>query len=149
MTVIELFECCGLLPNGPTAWCEPVLCDLAGVYTVTLNPNPAWNAGIPAPPELCPALRVRWLPEQPILYIGKAGGLGLKSTLRKRIRQFYRHRHGDRSPHRGGHDLKLLLPRLPVWLFWAPTEDRLAVERKILAAFRADAGHRPFASRQG
>jgi len=148
MNVIGLFEHCGLLPNGPSAWGETIPCELAGVYTVTVNPDPAWNAGLQAPSQLSPELRVRWLPGQPILYIGKAGGLGLKSTLRKRIGQFYRHRYGDRSPHRGGQDLKLLLP-LPLWLFWAPRQDPLAVEHMMLAAFRLDAGHRPFANRQG
>jgi hypothetical protein len=98
MTVIELFEHCCLLPNGPSAWGETVPCERAGVYTTTLNPDPTWYAGLPAPAELSPELHVRWLPAQPILFVGKAGGLGFRSTLRKRIRQFYLHRYGDRSP---------------------------------------------------
>ena len=59
---------------------------------------PTWKLGLAVPVELPPEVRERWLPDQPIVYIGKAGGPNFKSTLRKRVRQFY----GDRSPHRGG-----------------------------------------------
>jgi hypothetical protein len=149
MTVRELFERHGLLASGPVSWGEPIPCDRPGVYVVTLSPDIAWNNGIPAPAELDSALRERWLPKQPILYIGKAGGPGSKSTLHKPIGQFTRHQHGDRSPHRGGEDVKLLLPHRQLWLFWAPvlTEPR-AVEGQMLVAFSEEAGRRPFANRR-
>jgi hypothetical protein len=148
MTVTELFERNGFRPHGPSQWGETIPCDLAGIYVVTPNPDPAWNAEIPVPVELPPELRERWLPSQPILYIGKAGGPGFKSTLRKRVKQFVQHRYGNPSPHSGGQDVKLLLPHQRLWVFWAPTQDPRAVERKMLAAFVEDAGRRPFANRQ-
>jgi hypothetical protein len=149
VTVTELFKCHSLQTNGPVRWGEPVLCDLAGIYVVTLNPDPACNVGIPTPAELSSMQCERWLPEQPIVYIGKAGGPSCKSTVARRMSQFYRHQWGERSPHRGGQDVKVLLPHRLLWLFWAPTPEPRAVERQMLAAFVAAAGRRPFANRQG
>jgi hypothetical protein len=94
MTVAELFERHGLRPSSPSKWGEPIPCDLPGVYVVALNPDPTWKLGLAVPAELPPEVRERWLTDQPIVYIGKAGGPNFKSTLRKRVRQFYRHRYG-------------------------------------------------------
>ncbi len=99
----------------------PVQCDLPGVYVVAINSDPEWQSGLPVPEELPPKFRGRWLADQPILYIGKAGGPGFKSVLGKRLGQFYRHCHGRRSPHSGGQYVKLLT--LPLWVFWAATEN--------------------------
>lgn len=81
MTVGELFASNGLQPCGPVAWGIPVQCDLPGVYVVALNSDPAWQSGLPVPEELPAEMRRRWLDDQPILYIGKAGGPGYKSVL--------------------------------------------------------------------
>ena len=102
MTVGELFASNGLQPCGPVAWGIPVQCDLPGVYVVALNSDPAWQSGLPVPEELPAEMRRRWLDDQPILYIGKAGGPGYKSVLGKRLGQFYRHCYGKRSPHSRG-----------------------------------------------
>jgi hypothetical protein len=145
MTVGELFASNGLQPCGPVAWGIPVQCDLPGVYVVALNSDPAWQSGLPVPEELPAEMRRRWLDDQPILYIGKAGGPGYKSVLGKRLGQFYRHCYGRRSPHSGGQSVKLLT--LPLWVFWAATENvPREVEQKMLRAFTERAGHRPFAN---
>jgi hypothetical protein len=148
MTIIELFQHQGLQAHGPVAWGEAVPCERAGVYVVSLSPDPACNTGLPAPETLPAELRVRWLAAQTIVYVGKAGGAN-KSNLSKRVEQFYRHHYGNHSPHRGGQDVHQLLPDMSLWLFWAPTQDApRTVERRMLAEFAAKAGHRPFANRQ-
>lgn len=149
MTVTDLFKHQHLQPQGPTKWGEPIPCALPGVYVVTLDPDPNGRCGLAVPTELPPTLRQRWLPDQPIVYIGKAGGPNRKTTLHKRMQQFYLHKYNARSPHRGGQDVRLLRPE-PLWLFWAPTPERdpREIEQLMLAAFKAAAGHRPFGNRR-
>ena len=149
MTVAELFKRHSLHPSGPTKWGEPVPCDLPGVYVVTQHPNPLASSGVAVPIELPFELRRHWLSDQPIVYIGKAGGPDIKATLRTRIRQFYRHHHGKPSPHSGGQDVKLLGTR-PLWLFWSPTPGYAPrdLESQMLKAFVAEAHHWPFANRR-
>ncbi|GIK17804.1 MAG: hypothetical protein BroJett003_27680 [Planctomycetota bacterium] len=94
-----------------------------------------------------------WLPDESIVYIGKA------TCIRKRLNQFHRHKLGSRSLHAGGHWLKTLsnLGELHIHYCTCPTAD--TAERKedeALAAFKAQASARwrshihnavPFANR--
>jgi hypothetical protein len=148
MTLAVLFGRHGLRPNGPVAWNELIPCDLAGVYAVTMSPDPTSVELFQAPIQLPRGLCERW-PGSSILYIGKAGGQGRKSTLRKRINQFYRHHYGAPSPHRGGQDVLLVQRYQPLWVYWSPTlEEPRLKERKMIEDFVAAFGHKPFANRQ-
>lgn len=75
-----------------------------------------------------------WLPDESILYIGKAE----KQTLSERICQFYNHKVGKKSPHKGGYWLKLLsnLNELHVHLY--STKDSHKVEEELLKFFIAN-----------
>lgn len=157
----------GLGPCGPVAWGVPVECGKAGVYVIE-TPTPlatapiddtlleAWIARVPTitvdgAPAAVASLRARleawWVPNEPVVYIGRTGG-----TVAGRIDDFYRTPVGDPRPHAGGHWLKTLanLDRLGVW--WAPADDPVGAEAALLAAFaeqrEANAPRLPFANRE-
>ena len=141
MTVAEIFKSVNLAPCGPVPWQTKISERNAGVYVVALVNDPIlagqWHADYLPPPEL-----ERWLPNEPIVYIGMTR---CRKGLAKRILDFYRHKYGNRSPHRGGQAVKLL--NCALWVYWSPLLDALGCERRMLAAFEERAGRQPFANR--
>jgi hypothetical protein len=73
--------------------------------------------------------------------------------LRRRLSEFFRHRYGEKAPHRGGQAIILLseLPKCPLWVYWAvaagPSE-AVEAERRMLEVFRKNVGALPFANRR-
>lgn len=112
-----LFAAAGLAPGEPVAWGEAVPHRGPGVYVI------ADAAG----------------DEATVVYIGRS------VSVRRRIRQFYAHVHGDPRPHRGGQDI-LLRPH-PRIVHWAPASDCAAAERALLDAFRAATGGWPMGNK--
>jgi len=74
-----------------------------------------------------------------IVYIGRA------KSLARRLREFYRHRHGAKGPHRGGQDI-LLLPGQKI-VHWARTEQYGEAERLMLVGFEGRFGRLPWGNR--
>jgi hypothetical protein len=68
------------------------------------------------------------------VYIGRTG-----------LRQFYRHKYGASSPHRGGQAMLLL--KCPLLVYWAPTGDYAATEHVMIEWFRSQAGKLPLGNR--
>jgi hypothetical protein len=97
-------------------------------------PNILLHGLKPSIQDLKRQLKGFWLPDESILYIGKAE----KQTLSERICQFYNHKVGKKSPHKGGYWLKLLinLDELHVHLY--STKDSHKVEEKLLKFFIAN-----------
>lgn len=82
------------------------------------NENPP-SSPVPGEAAVTPAvitayLEKSWLPDESIVYIGKAG-----SSLKNRLSQFYRHTLGKRSPHAGGQRLLALSCVNNLSVFWA------------------------------
>lgn len=98
------------------------------VPTLTLN-------GVrPTPQELADHLAGFWLPDEVVLYIGKA------ACLRRRLYDFYRTQLGARRPHRGGHWLKTLSILNELTVFWTETQDVETaeyLESRLLKTFAA------------
>ena len=144
MTPQQLFQAVGLSPSGPVRWREPVPEIGPGVYVVARVAS-ADDTGDPidAGVALAQERPARWwLPGEPVVYVGKA------VCLRTRLAQFYRHRHGDPAPHRGGQDVLLLT--CPPWVYWSRTAEPQAAERAMLRHFKAvSGGARPFGNRRG
>lgn len=94
---------------------------------LTLQNNPITNE------ELISHLRKFWLPDESILYIGKAE----RETLKKRISRYYRHKIGKRSPHCGGYWLKLLdnLSSLNIHLIVIENNNISEIEERMLQYF--------------
>ena len=80
-------------------------------------------------------------PPEMVVYIGRT-----KRALARRLREFYRHRYGDKRPHRGGQEVL----RLPGerWVYWCATEDPRQVETALLDAFVTQTGKLPLANRR-
>jgi hypothetical protein len=121
-----------------------------GVYVVALCARADWRRGRRAVPFLSPEEALRWHPGQPIVYIGTT-----RRRLAVRLRDFYRHRYGGRSPHRGGQAVLLLRDAgwpLRVWWAQVPADRAGHVEAQLLARFAREvstAVHRlPYANRR-
>jgi len=80
-----------------------------------------------------------WLPDEPILYIGKAGTASPSSRgIDERVKDLYKHVLGNPRPHRGGHWLKTLADLGQKFIFWTPVLDNRApevVEHEMIALF--------------
>ena len=144
-----------LRPYGPVPWMTPVPAEGAGsapgIYMVA-RVNEAMMGCVeaplkfidPLPPGLVVDLdyeRQRWLPREPVLYIGKTD-----RPIRDRVREFYNHKCGDPSKHAGGQVLKLL--QCDLWVYWSPTTAPLGSEAKAISAFKERAGQEPFGNHE-
>lgn len=142
MTVTEIFAAAGLQPCGPVLWKEQVPETSEGIYVVALVEEAGARLECPVYGDyLPPGEKQRWLPTEPVVYIGQTRG-----RLTGRLEQFYRHIHGCKSPHRGGQAVKLLRCRL--WVYWSPTTNPKNYEQIMLDAFEKQVGQLPFANRR-
>jgi hypothetical protein len=130
----ELFEKASIEMRGPVPWLTPVPETASGVYVITLLQPLAVSIEKLSEPE-----RSRRNAGQEIIYIGRA------TSLHRRIRQFYRHEYGRRSPHRGGQAVKLLVD--PIQVYWGTAPDCALAEHCMIEAFRSEVGDLPFANR--
>jgi putative transcriptional regulator len=138
VTVRQLFGAAGLPVFGPVSWDTTVNEKRPGVYVIATVANPDDNVSPVVAVDLPPMVASRWLPCQPVLYIGQTS-----RSLKTRISEFYRHKHGARGPHKGGQDLKLLM-NCPLSVYWSPTERAVESEEKMIEAFVATTNHLPF-----
>jgi hypothetical protein len=126
---LELFERVGYRHTGSVPWHTSPKSSQPGVYAVSLSADPASAAGLndapintnkvaawiervptfqfdnfpsPAPEDVVARLSTFWLPDEAIVYIGKA------TTLSDRVSGYYKTPLGNRSPHAGGHWIKTL-----------------------------------------
>ena len=122
------------------------------MYVVSLDHNIGAKRGRACAPFLLPEVAARWHLRQPVLYIGQT-----QRHLRERLGEFYRHKHGNASPHSGGEDLLLLvqLGFWRLWVHWAQVDPTISrdCEDKMLRRFALGlpdvAEHRlPFANRR-
>lgn len=153
----ELFEAAGVQHLGVVPWGTDVPLDDPGVYVVGLTADLRDAAGLAECPiddeRVSELLRVRpeatvdgtsatldsvadglrrmWLPDEPTVYIGLAGG-----SVRSRTRQFYGTAIGARAPHAGGWPVKMLDQSVaPLWVHFAAAADPDATEAALVAAF--------------
>lgn len=126
----ELLVAVGRQVHGVVRWGTPIPSGAPGVYVISLSADPSSMSGVmkeapidpvlvagwiervptfqldgedePSVAAVVACLKEFWLPDETVVYIGKA------THLRSRLRQFVGHRLGDRKPHAGGHWLKTL-----------------------------------------
>lgn len=129
----DLFARAALTPFGPIAWGTALPTIDSGVYVICTGDH---NIDISGFTE---DLRTRWVPGQSIVYIGRA------KVLRNRLQQFYRHKFGAKSPHRGGQSILQLNVHLQV--YWSVADDYAAAEHRLIEGFRSECGVIPFGNR--
>ncbi len=116
MTAEELLASVGLTANGPIAWKTKCPERRTGVYIITTEANG-------------------------IVYIGRTS-----QTLARRLGQFYRHRFGAKSPHRGGQ--RILTLARPLSVYWSPTDTPRAKERELIKEFTKRYDRFPYGNRK-
>lgn len=94
-------------------------------------PSIILNGNTPSKQALKKQLEGFWLPDESILYIGKAE----KQTLSERIYQFFNHKVGKKSPHKGGYWLKLLGNLNSLYIHLYSTKESHKVEENLLKFF--------------
>jgi hypothetical protein len=112
----DVFGAAHLQPCGPAPWGDPIPENGPGVYVVALADR------------------------EEIVYIGRT-----KRSLRKRLKEFYRHKYGARSPHRGGQAVLAL--KCGLLIYWAATSDCAAAEHAMIEHVKMRVGSLPFANR--
>lgn len=88
------------------------------------------------------------IPNTIVVYIGKAGSLSGKSTLRSRIRQYLRFGQGKNIGHWGGRYIWQLKDHSDLLLCWKVIidEEPRVVEQNLLQLFETTYGKKPFAN---
>lgn len=147
----------GLEPHGRSKWGE-ALPDAPGVYVVALGRATrsraaaladcpvslpvidAWihrrgdamtlDGNPPTAADVARRMQECWLPDEVILYIGKAD-----TSLLNRVGAYYATKLGKRNPHAGGRFLKTLAVLDDLWVHYAYCDEPEDAEAQILGAF--------------
>lgn len=102
------------------------------------------------PNVLISELERNWLGDTDILYIGKAGSLTGKASLRSRLMQYMQFGQGNKVGHWGGRYIWQLADSNSLMVCWLPTphgQDPEVVEKGLIQDFKlAHYGNRPFAN---
>lgn len=162
----NLLRSVGLLPTGPLIWGTNVPLAAPGVYLVE-TPEPlagapldhqvlsAWIERVsslrvdgdrPTPAVLAERLASFWIPDETVVYIGRAG-----TSVATRLRAYYSTSLGNRGPHAGGHWIKTLAGLATFRVWWAESDEPALAEDTLLDAFARRHGGGlvlPFANRQ-
>ncbi len=138
-----------LIIDGPVRWGQPVRSKAPGIFLVEM-PAPealaplditairAWLERVPGlrldgarpePGALADRIRSYWLPEQPVLYVGRTS-----KSLGARVGALYATALGDRRPHSGGHWLRTLKSPDALRIWWAETDAPEEYEDAVVAA---------------
>lgn len=154
-TVSAVFAAAGIKPEGVVRWGEPPEDECGGVYIVALAARPDAMELLPAAPisdaaidellavreeltldgrrpsrrELTDRIADFWLPDETIVYIG------LATSLRSRVRGFFKTPIGARRPHSGGWFLKTLANLDCLFVHFACAADFDAAEIAMLETF--------------
>lgn len=123
-----------------------------GVYLVLRERNapPRFLGRSPAghfkgkdPTESLATLRENWVPNTPVLYIGKA------SSLRRRLREYMRYGDGEPVGHQGGRLIWQLEDSRELLVCWREQPAPRETEKALIARFKREHGSRPFANLTG
>lgn len=142
--VKELYRILSIYSFESVRWEINVECDSQGVYMVAISedaekcvnpyekapintariaewisrvPDMRIDGNLPTIETLSQRLSEFWIPDETILYIGKSKKLG------ERLKQFYRHKLGNKAPHKGGVWLKTLDVLDDLHIYYAPTDE--------------------------
>ena len=156
--VKQLFTDSGKEILGQVKWGQKVNCNYPGIYVVAITdsaekivcsvdapisvkivqdwityvPKLNLDGKRPRYEDLVNRLKEFWIPDETILYIGKAG-----TSLKDRVNQYYNTRLGDPKPHAGGLWIKTLKNLSDLNIFWTTSVGEKAkdVEERFIKNF--------------
>lgn len=163
-TTINMISDNFILPKfHKVKWCERILSEKEGIYIVSLSNDPASNNGIqkkiPISSEILrdwikkvngftvdreltmdidlivERLSHFWLPDENILYIGKALNRSNGKGIGNRVKEYYCTDYGEKRPHAGGHWLKALSVLNDLYVYYIKCDNSNELEIKILDFF--------------
>ena len=162
-SVKNLIENFNLSPARSVKWNEIPTTEEEGVYIVSLSNNPEKNNGIHKSAPISKDLMKKWitkvdgfeldkintfnsdkvikrmsqfwLPDENILYIGKASKRANGDGIGNRVDEYYRTDYGEKSPHAGGHWLKSLKILNELFVYYSTCENPEKVEEDMLRLF--------------
>lgn len=76
-----------------------------------------------------------WLPDENIIYIGKAPKRKSGKGIGNRVNEYYRTEYGARKPHAGGHWIKALTVLDDLFVYYSPCDNPGDVETAMLRYF--------------
>lgn len=155
-SVAVIFSAAGLTTAGAVRWGDAIPVSAPGVYAVALTADPgtadACQACLVSRDAVAALLSARgelrldgarpdvgalsdrlagmWLGDEVVLYIGLAG-----TSLRRRVRDYYRTPLGARRPHAGGWPLKTLTVLADPWVHFAACDHPAQAEEAMLRTF--------------
>lgn len=93
-------------------------------------------------------LKLNWVENTKVIYIGKAGGGTSSSTLRKRVNDYLRFGKGKPAGHKGGRLIWQIKNSANLVIYWKPltSVDPREYEKLLIAEFRSCYNTRPFAN---
>ena len=138
--VREIFAHVGLEPQGPVPWGHEINEDRPGIYVVTVDIPAKVMEDHAEMKRLGLASTFGWSAGKNIVYIGRT-----QVSLRRRMRQFYKHTYGRSSPHRGGQEVLRLTASRSV--YWARTPHPVEAERRMIEKFFDETRRLPFANK--
>jgi len=145
MPIAELMaEGCSAIPNVSGVY---LICRPNETSPVFLDESSAGVFKSKNPSIPVHELREKWISDALVIYIGKASGSSLRSTLRARVSTYLRHGRGFGAAHWGGRAIWQLQDSSKLLLAWMETPDARGVEKRLIAEFRSQYGKWPFANR--
>jgi hypothetical protein len=93
-------------------------------------------------------LRLKWVENTNVVYIGKAGGINSNATLRSRLRQYLRFGQGKNIGHWGGRYIWQMKNVDTLLICWKalPNDDPREIEIQLLCQFKEIYGCYPYAN---
>jgi hypothetical protein len=144
-------------------WGERIHTEAQGIYIVSLSSDPSQNSGLKetAPisksiiqdwikkvdgfeidkqktydaDKIIRRMSEFWLPDENILYIGKAPLRQNKKGIGNRVNEYYKTKYGEKRPHAGGHWLKALSILNNTYVYYTPCSQPGDVETNLLQHF--------------
>ncbi|MCB0457954.1 MAG: hypothetical protein R2776_06055 [Flavobacteriaceae bacterium] len=162
-TVNELIKKFDLPESKVVKWKETISTEKEGIYIVSLSKDPELNSGIleeiPISKNIIDKwiqkvngfeldkvltfdkdliierLSEFWLPDENIVYIGKAPIRSNGKGIGNRVREFYKTEYGEKRPHAGGHWIKSLSNLNDLYVHYILCDNSGDLEIKLLKQF--------------
>lgn len=162
-TINELIEKFDLSKSKVVKWNETVPTEKEGIYIVSLSKDPDINGGtlseIPISKRIIDKwihkvkgfqldkvltfdkdpiiarLSEFWLPDENIVYIGKAPIRRNGKGIGNRVKEFYKTEYGEKRPHAGGHWIKALSNLNNLYVHYILCKNSGDIEIKLLEYF--------------